>query len=103
MENTNMINPNQIKQFFTGIFKKNPIIFLMIKFTLWLIIFLIFYLIEKIIFIILTTITFTKILAIPIQIILHLLLIRHIIIQVAFIGQNIVVFRSTLLSKSFLY
>ena len=93
-----MINPNQIKQFFTGIFKKNPIIFLMIKFTLWLIIFLIFYLIEKIIFIILTIITFTKILAIPIQIILHLLLIRHIIIQVAFIGQNIVVFRSTLLN-----
>ena len=91
MENNNQSNSNE-----NSILKKNPKLYLVLLITVALIILFIFYLIEKILFIILTTITFTKLIAFPLQILLHILFIRHIIIQVAFAGQNIVVSSSML-------
>jgi len=95
MEHSNQSNSNQnmsLKEYL----KKNPIIYLILLATIALIILLIFYLIEKIIFIILTTITFTKVISLPLQVFLHLLLIRYLVIQVAFAGQNIFISRSML-------
>ena len=97
MENNNQIF-NQNSSSSKEIYKKNPILFLLILTNLLLLFLLLFYLIEKLIFIILVTITFTKLIAIPIQIILHLLLLRYIIIQIAFAGQNTIVLRSMLLN-----
>ena len=96
MENNiqNKSNKNNANTFY----KRNPILFLMLIVTVLLLILFIFFLIEKIIFIILTKITFTKFILLPIQIILHLLLLRYIIIQVAFAGQNTLVLRSMLLN-----
>ena len=91
MENHNQSNTNE-----SSILKKNPKLYLVLLITVALIILFIFYLIEKILFIILTTITFTKLIAFPLQIILHILFIRYLIIQVAFAGQNIVVSSSML-------
>jgi hypothetical protein len=91
MENHNQSNSNE-----NSILKKNPKLYLVLLITVALIILFIFYLIEKILFIILTTITFTKLIAFPLQIILHILFIRYLIIQVAFAGQNIVVSSSML-------
>ena len=96
MENNiqNKSNKNNANTFY----KRNPILFLMLIVTVLLLILFIFFLIEKIIFIILTKITFTKLISLPIQIILHLLLLRYIIIQIAFAGQNTFVLRSMLLN-----
>ena len=91
MENHNQSNTNE-----SSILKKNPKLYLVLLITVALIILFIFYLIEKILFIILTTITFTKLIAFPLQIILHILFIRYLVIQVAFAGQNIVVSSSML-------
>ena len=69
-------------------------LYIIIVITIIIIILLILYLIEKIIFIILSLITFTPIIAFPIQVFLHLLLIRYIILEIAFSGNNIVISRS---------
>ena len=76
--------------------KNNRILYLIIIAALILIVFLFLYLIEKIIFILLTLITYTKFISLPLLIFLHLLLIRYLILQVAFSGQNIIVSRSIL-------
>ena len=73
--------------FLSHILKSDDKLFLIIILTLIIIILLILYLIEKIIFIILTFITFTSIIAFPLQVFLHLLLIRYIILEIAFSGQ----------------
>ena len=70
------------------------LLFIIILLTIIIIILLIFYLIEKIINLILTLITFTRFISIPLQIILHILLIRYIILEIAFSGQNLVISRS---------
>ena len=74
--------------------KNQDKLLLIICITIILIIILLFYLIEKIIFIILTKITFTSLISFPLQIFLHFLLIRYIIIQIAFSGQNNLISRS---------
>ena len=74
--------------------KNQDKLILIIIITILLIIILIFYLFEKIIFIILTKITFTAIISFPLQIFLHLLFIRYLIIEVAFSGQNFLISRS---------
>ena len=79
---------------FLSKFKDKDILILIIMITILVIIILIFYLIEKIIFIILTKITFTCLISIPLQIFLHLLLIRYIILEIAFSGQNFFISRS---------
>ncbi len=86
-----MENNNQSKSNDNSFLKKNPKIYLILLITVILIILFIFYLIEKILFIILTTITFTKLISFPLQILLHFLFIRYIILQIAFAGQNIIV------------
>ena len=80
--------------FLSHILKSDDKLFLIIILTLIIIILLILYLIEKIIFIILTFITFTSIIAFPLQVFLHLLLIRYIILEIAFSGQNLLISRS---------
>ena len=80
--------------FLSHILKSDEKLFLIIILTLIIIILLILYLIEKIIFIILTFITFTSIIAFPLQVFLHLLLIRYIILEIAFSGQNLLISRS---------
>ena len=80
--------------FLSHILKSDDKLFLIIILTLIIIILLILYLIEKIIFIILTFITFTSIIAFPLQVFLHLLLIRYIILEIAFSGQNLFISRS---------
>ena len=52
--------------------------------------------IENKILSILTTITFTKVISIPLLILLHLIFLRYLIIQLAFPGQNYVLSRSIL-------
>ena len=79
---------NQNSQTLRDFTNKNPLFSLFLLACLILMILLFLYLIEKIIFIILTTITFTPLISIPLLIVLHLLLIRYIVIQVAFTGQN---------------
>ena len=74
--------------------KNQDKLFLIIVITILIIILLILYLIEKIIFIILTKITFTAFISFPLQIFLHLLLIRYLILQIAFSGQNFLISRS---------
>ena len=97
MENkNNQANQNQNNFSLSEIYKKHIFLFLFIILAIILIILLIFYLIEKIIFIILTTITFTKLISIPLQIFLHLLFIRYIILEIAFVGQNFILMRSIL-------
>ena len=80
--------------FLSHILKSDDKLFLIIILTLIIIILLILYLIEKIIFIILTFITFTSIISFPLQVFLHLLLIRYIILEIAFSGQNLLISRS---------
>ena len=80
--------------FLSHILKSEDKLFLIIILTLIIIILLILYLIEKIIFIILTFITFTSIISFPLQVFLHLLLIRYIILEIAFSGQNLLISRS---------
>ena len=80
--------------FLSHILKSDDKLFLIIILTLIIIILLILYLIEKIIFIILTFITFTSIISFPLQVFLHLLLIRYIILEIAFSGQNLFISRS---------
>ena len=91
-------NQNQYNFSLSEIQRKYPLLYLILIITLILIILFILYLIEKIIFIILTTITFTKLISIPLLILLHLLLIRYLILQVAFSGQNIIASRTILYS-----
>ena len=79
---------------FLKMLKSQDKLFLIIIITLIIIILLLLYLIEKIIFIILTLITFTPIISLPLQIILHILLIRYIILEIAFSGQNLIISRS---------
>ena len=83
-------DPQTLKEFAN----KNPILFLFLLACLILMIVLFLYLIEKIIFIILTTITFTRFISFPLLIVLHLLLIRYIVIQIAFTGQNAIASRA---------
>ncbi len=80
--------------FLSHILKSDDKLFLIIILTLIIMILLILYLIEKIIFIILTFITFTSIISFPLQVFLHLLLIRYIILEIAFSGQNLLISRS---------
>ena len=80
--------------FLSHILKSDDKLLLIIILTLIIIILLILYLIEKIIFIILTFITFTSIISFPLQVFLHLLLIRYIILEIAFSGQNLFISRS---------
>ena len=80
--------------FLSHILKSDDKLFLIIILTLIIIILLILYLIEKIIFIFLTFITFTSIISFPLQVFLHLLLIRYIILEIAFSGQNLLISRS---------
>ena len=98
MENHNQSNSNESTEngSLNEYSKKHPIIYLILLITIILIILFIICFIEKIIFIILTTITFTKLLSFPLQILLHILFIRYIIIQVAFAGQNIAISNSML-------
>ena len=60
---------------------------------IYIIILLIIILLERFIFLILIKITFTKYISIPIHIFVHILLIKYIITQVAFEGQNKIVSR----------
>ena len=96
MENNNKNNSIQSNQSSNDVTKTNKIIYYILTITLLLSILFIFYLIEKIIFILLSIITFTKLISLPLQIFLHLLLIRYIILQVAFAGQNVFVSKSML-------
>ena len=80
--------------FLSHILKSEDKLFLIIILTLIIIFLLILYLIEKIIFIILTFITFTSIISFPLQVLLHLLLIRYIILEIAFSGQNLFISRT---------
>ena len=79
---------NQNSQTLKDFMNNNPLFSLFLLACLILMILLFLYLIEKIIFIILTTITFTPLISFPLLIVLHLLLIRYIVIQIAFTGQN---------------
>ena len=97
MDNT-YSSQNQYNFSLSEIQRKNPILYIILIATLILIIILILYLIEKIIFIILTTITFTKIISIPLLFFLHLLLIRYLILEVAFSGKNLIASRTILYS-----
>ena len=90
---SNSYNENS-SSFISNILKSQDKLFLIIILTLIIIILLIFYLIEKIIFIILTFITFTSLISLPLQILLHFLLIRYIILEIAFSGQNLLISRS---------
>lgn len=56
--------------------------------------------IESKILSILTTFTFTKVISIPLQILLHLIFLRYLVIQLAFPGQNFVLSRSILYNHS---
>ena len=94
MEHNNYINSRQIKNQSSIEIKKNSIIYFFLLGTLIISILFLLYLIEKIIFIILTILSYTILISIPIQIFLHLLLIRYLVIQVAFAGQNIFVSNS---------
>ena len=79
---------------FLKLLKSKDKLILIIFITLIIIMILLLYLVEKIIFNLLTLITFTSIISIPLQIILHILLIRYIILEVAFSGQNLIISRS---------
>ena len=98
MEHNKYSNQNQYNFSLGEIQRKYPLLYFILIVTLILIILFIIYLIEEIIFIILTTITFTPIISIPLLIFLHLLLIRYLILQVAFSGQNLIASRSILYS-----
>ena len=88
------ISENIASKSFLSRFKKEDKLLLIIIITIILIIILLLYLIEKIIFIILTKLTFTPIISFPLQIFLHLLLIRYLILEIAFSGQNKFISRS---------
>ena len=94
MENINKNNSIQGNNSSNDNPKTNKVIYYILTITIILIILFIFYLVEKIIFILLTTITFTKLISFPLQVFLHLLLIRYIILQIAFAGQNIFISNS---------
>ena len=96
MEQRKKVNQNKTSLSLSEIHAKSPIVYYIIIITLVLIIFFLLYLIEKIIFILLTIITFTKLISFPLQIFLHLLLIRYLILQIAFSGENFLVSRSIL-------
>ena len=72
------------------------ILYFLISASFYLINAIIFIYIERKIFSILTTITFTKVISIPLQILLHLIFLRYLVIQLAFPGQNYVLSRSIL-------
>ena len=88
------ISENIASNSFLSRFKKEDKLLLIIIITIILIIILLLYLIEKIIFIILTKLTFTPLISFPLQIFLHLLLIRYLILEIAFSGQNKFISRS---------
>ena len=95
MEHNKHIYSSQTSKSSTEI-KKNSIIYYILLATLILSLLFLLYLIEKIIFMILTIITFTVLISLPLQILLHLLLIRYLVIQIAFAGQNFFVSKSIL-------
>ena len=96
MENNYQSNTNQNNILINKILSKKYITLLLIVIIIILSLFLlyIFFSIEKFIFKLLTLITFLKIISLPIQIILHLLLIRYLVLQIAFAGQNFIISRS---------
>ena len=96
MDNNNYQNNESKDKSYFKIFKENPFVFLFIILLLLIIILFILYLIEKLFFTILTLLTFTKLISLPLQILLHLLLVRYIVIQIAFVGQNFYTSRSIL-------
>ena len=96
MEKQFKSNDKQNNFSLSEIHKIHPILYLILIFTFILIILLFLYLIEKTIFLLLTIITYTKLISLPLLIFLHLLLIRYLILQVAFSGQNLIVSRSIL-------
>ena len=87
-------NSNQNTQTLGDIIKQKPILLYSILISILLLIIFTFYMIEKLIFIILTLLTFTRIISIPIQILLHILFVRYIVIQIAFAGQNFFISKS---------
>ena len=94
MDTERKSNSNQNNQTLGEIIKKKPILLYSILISILLLIIFTFYMIEKLIFIILTLITFTPIISIPIQILLHILFVRYIVIQIAFAGQNFFISKS---------
>jgi len=72
------------------------ILYFLISASFYLINIILFIYIERKIFSILTTITFTKVISIPLQILLHLIFLRYLVIQLAFPGQNYILSRSIL-------
>ena len=94
MDTERKSNSNQNNQTLGEIIKKRPILLYSILISILLLIIFTFYMIEKLIFIILTLITFTPIISIPIQILLHILFVRYIVIQIAFAGQNFFISKS---------
>jgi len=94
MESERKKNSNQSEQTLGEIIKKKPILLYSILISIVLFVIFLFYMIEKLIFIILTLITFTRIISIPIQILLHILFVRYIVIQIAFAGQNFFISKS---------
>ncbi len=72
------------------------ILYFVISASFYLINIILFIYIERKIFSILTTITFTKVISIPLQILLHLIFLRYLVIQLAFPGQNYILSRSIL-------
>ena len=98
MENDYQSNTNQNNNLINKILSKKyyAILFVVLIIILSLFIIYIFFSIEKFIFKILTLITFLKIISLPLQIILHLLLIRYLVLQVAFAGQNLIISRSVI-------
>ena len=87
-------NSNQNTQTLGDIIKQKPILLYSILISILLLIIFTFYMIEKLIFVILTLLTFTRIISIPIQILLHILFVRYIVIQIAFAGQNFFISKS---------
>ena len=96
MDNNNYQNNESKDKSYFKIFKENTLLFLFIILLLLLIILFILYLIEKLFFTILTLLTFTKLISLPLQILLHILFVRYIVIQIAFVGQNFYTSRSIL-------
>ena len=94
MDSERQRNSNQNTQTLGEIIKQKPILLYSILISILLLIIFTFYMIEKLIFVILTLVTFTRIISIPIQILLHILFVRYIVIQIAFAGQNFFISKS---------
>jgi hypothetical protein len=72
------------------------ILYYLISLSFYLINIFLFLYIERKFLSLLTTITFTKIISIPLQILLHLIFLRYLVIQLVFPGQNYILSRSIL-------